>query len=86
MAGRAEGAMAPQFFRNRWIFGNFTALLENFQTFAVGKDKRFKFYRKIFELGPPYSTCVTTLPGSHKLLALLSRVYFMIFVTDCALK
>ena len=24
---------------------------ENFQTFAVGKDKGFKFYRKIFELG-----------------------------------
>ena len=32
-----------------------------FLTFAVGTDKGFEFYRKIFELSPPYSTGATTL-------------------------
>ena len=36
-------------------FQNCCVLLENFWTFAVDKDKGFKFYCKIFELGPlPY--------------------------------
>ena len=48
-AGRPWSAL---FFRNRRIFGNFNASSEHFRTFAVGKDKAFEFYRKIFELAP----------------------------------
>ena len=33
-------------------FGNFKASSENYQTFAVSKDKGFGFYRKIIELAP----------------------------------
>ena len=44
--------MAALIFRNHRIFGNFNVSSENFPTFAVGKDKGFEFYRKIFELGP----------------------------------
>ena len=53
--------MVPQFYRNHRIFGNDGFSSENFRTFAVGKEKGLKFYRKIFELAPPpYSTGATT--------------------------
>ena len=39
--------------RRGWIFGNFNASSENFRIFAVGIEKSFEFYRKIFHLGPP---------------------------------
>ena len=38
----------------------FNAELGNARTFAVGKDNGLEFYRKIFGLGPPYSTNTTT--------------------------
>ena len=41
MAGGTEGAMAPQFFRHRRIFGNSNVSSENVWIFAVGKDKGF---------------------------------------------
>ena len=47
--------IAPPIFRNRRIFRNFNASLKNLWTFAFSKDKGFEFYRKIFELDPPYS-------------------------------
>ena len=34
-------------------FRNSYALLDNFWTFAVSKDKGFEFYQKINELGSP---------------------------------
>ena len=49
-----------QFFRNRRIFEGVNASSENFRTFGVSKNKSFEFYRKIIELGQPYSTGVTT--------------------------
>ena len=59
MAG-GRGPWSPSF-RNRRIFGNFNVSSENFLNFAVGKDEGFEFCRKIFELGPPFSTGATTL-------------------------
>jgi len=44
--------MGPPMFWYCWIFGNFNASSENFQTLAVNTDKAFKFYLKIIELGP----------------------------------
>ena len=44
--------MAPQYFQNRRISGNFNASSENFRTLAAGENKGFEFYRKIIELGP----------------------------------
>ena len=55
--------MAPKIFRNRRIFGNFNVSSENLCTFTAGNDKGFESYRKIFELGLPYSTG-TTMPLS----------------------
>ena len=52
MARGAEGAMASSFFRNLRIFETFNVSSERFRTFAIGKDKDFEFYQKIFELGP----------------------------------
>ena len=52
--------MAPQFFLNRRIFENFDISSDNFLTFDVGKCKGFEFYRKMIELGPPFSTGATT--------------------------
>ena len=43
----------PPVFRIRRSFGNFDASLENFRTFAVGKDKGCEFCLKISERGPP---------------------------------
>ena len=47
----------PNFFRNRRIYGNFTASLENFRTIAVGEDRGFEYCRKIIELGPLLYRC-----------------------------
>ena len=38
-----RGAMAPNFSKSS-DFRKFNALLENFRTFGVGKDKGFEFY------------------------------------------
>ena len=43
----------PQFVRNRWIFGNFDVLLENFRNFVGGKDNGFEICHKVIELGLP---------------------------------
>ena len=60
-----RGPWPPQLFRNRRIFENFNASSEHFLTFAVGIENSVKFYRKIIELGPTYSTGATTpLRGS----------------------
>ena len=48
-----RGGHDPQVFPNHRIFGNFNALLENFWTFTVGKNKGFSSYQKIIELPPP---------------------------------
>ena len=49
----AGGLWPSQFSRNRRIFGNFNAPLENLWAFAVSKDRCFEFYRKIIEIVPP---------------------------------
>ena len=48
--------MAPSTFRNHRILGNVNASSENFRIFTVRKVEGFEIHRKIFELGPPYST------------------------------
>jgi len=58
--GGQEGPWSLQFFRNRRIFGHFNVSLENFRTFAAGKDEDFEFHRKIFELGSAYYMGATT--------------------------
>ena len=40
--GKGAGSHGPQFFRNRKIFGKFNASSENYETFALGKDKGFE--------------------------------------------
>ena len=42
------------------VIKKFNVLSENFWTIAVGKDKGFKVYHKIFELDPTYSISATT--------------------------
>ena len=49
MGGGGRGPWLPTF-RNRLVYGHFNVSLENFRTFAPGKDKGFEFYRKTFEL------------------------------------
>ena len=68
VAGGQEGVWPLYFFRNRWIFGNFTDSSENFRTSAVGKDKGFEFYRKIFELAPPLLHRCHDAPDSGQIL------------------
>ena len=48
-----QRGQGPPIFR---IFGNLHVSWENFRTSAVGKDRGFEMYRKISELGSPYST------------------------------
>ena len=68
--------MVPQSFQNRWIFGNFHASLENFWTFAAGKDEGCKFYQKIFEPAPPF-----TLQVPERLFTILPK-RFLCNVTE----
>ena len=53
MAGRGRGPCHLQIFFRSSDFGNFNASSENFQTYAVSKDKGFEAYLKIIELGSP---------------------------------
>ena len=52
-AGGQAGSWPLPYFLNHRIFANINVSSENFHTLAVGKDKGFELYRKIFELGPP---------------------------------
>ena len=60
-----RGATIPQSFQNRWIFGNFHASLENFWTFAAGKDEGCEFYQKFFEPAPPFTLQVPERLFTH---------------------
>ena len=50
--GGAGWAMTPPIFSKSSDFWKFNVSSGKFRTFAVGKDKGFEFYRKIFKLGP----------------------------------
>ena len=51
--GEAMGPRPLKFIRSHRIFRNCKVSSETFWNLAVGKDKGFEFYRKVFELGPP---------------------------------
>ena len=60
-----QGGHSPSNFRNRRIFGSCSVSSENFWTLAVGKDKGFEFYRKIFELARPTLQATTIIKRIH---------------------
>ena len=53
VAGRAGGPWSPNFSKSLDFQKFKNVLSEKFWTFAVGENKGFKFYRKVFELVPP---------------------------------
>ena len=53
------------------IFRDFNVSSESFRNFALGKDKDFEFYQKIFELGPPTLQVPQQLCCQQNLLSLV---------------